>query len=630
MPAMPGASALLIAAALAAAALPAPAAQAAACPKASKLAFARGPHMKSGLLTWKAPRGARGLAWRVSRNGAVQGQTRATRMRIRVAPGARYRLAVRAVRSGRPAACQARKSVLVAFLAPGAPGALSASRASAGVVHLDWTKASAGDAPLAGYRLYRNGAAYGQVRTVSADVKARASADNTFEVRAADTRGNLSAPARVALARDSSASQSGPGTLPVLQPDPSLPRPEGLSATAVSDREVLLSWKPVRPVRFKLGGYRVMRDGAVIGQVQGTSFTVSNLFPSHAYSFTVAAASTSGTVSLASDAASATTLDPEASRGRAAAFLLASTGSSFADFRDHYRQIGVVHPTYFECNRSTGALQGSDDPQITAWALARAVRVMPRIDCQSTSAIHLILTNAGVRARALDWLAAICQAKGYSGVNIDFEAGAASDRAAYTSFVTALAARLHADGRQLSLAVSPKFADSKTHSRSGIFDYVALQAQADTIFVMTWGIAWATSAPGPTADLRWAAKVAGYIATMAQKQKFVMGFPLYGYDWPGDGGADERATPRDYDDVQALIAQTGAVPRYDEASAEWTFQYQSAEDGKVHTVWYHDQQSLDAHYRLAGAYGLGGFGMWRLGQEDQRVWDLAVLTPAAP
>jgi spore germination protein len=208
-----------------------------------------------------------------------------------------------------------------------------------------------------------------------------------------------------------------------------------------------------------------------------------------------------------------------------------------------------------------------------------------------------------------------------------FEAGAASNRAALTSFIAELGRRLHANGRLLSMAVSPKSADSTTHPRSGIFDYAALVPNVDWIFVMNWGVHWATSAPGPIAELPWATDNADYVASMPQKKKWILGAPMYGFDWPGNGGADEEATPLEYADVRALIARVGASPRYDAAAGEWTFTYHSAADGKTHTVWYVDSRAIAERFALARARGLGGVGVWRLGTEDQSIWSQTAVAP---
>ena len=54
-------------------------------------------------------------------------------------------------------------------------------------------------------------------------------------------------------------------------------------------------------------------------------------------------------MSAAAAPVSVTHRPPAATQGRAHAFLLATTDESFRDLQRHYRQIGTVYPTYFEC-----------------------------------------------------------------------------------------------------------------------------------------------------------------------------------------------------------------------------------------------------------------------------------------
>src|SRR3954447_9635012 len=93
---------------------------------------------------------------------------------------------------------------------------------------------------------------------------------------------------------------------------------------------------------------------------------------------------------------------------------------------------------------------------------------------------------------------------------------------------------------------------------------------------------------------------------MPQKTTWILGAPMYGFDWPGNGGAGEEATPLEYTDVQALVARVGATPRFDTAAGEWTFTYHSAADGKTHTVWYLDSRARALRFALARDRGLGG------------------------
>src|SRR4051794_21722218 len=114
---------------------------------------------------------------------------------------------------------------------------------------------------------------------------------------------------------------------------------------------------------------------------------------------------------------------------------------------------------------------------------------------------------------------------------------------------------------------------------------------------------------------------------MPQKTTWILGAPMYGFDWPGNGGAGEEATPLEYTDVQALVARVGATPRFDTAAGEWTFTYHSAADGKTHTVWYLDSRARALRFALARDRGLGGVGVWRLGAEDAAIRSQGGVAP---
>jgi spore germination protein len=207
---------------------------------------------------------------------------------------------------------------------------------------------------------------------------------------------------------------------------------------------------------------------------------------------------------------------------------------------------------------------------------------------------------------------------GYDGINLDFEAGPPGDRAAYTSFVSDLAARLHGLGKKLAIDVSAKTADDPTHPRSGLYDYPELARVADVVFVMAWGIHWSTSEPGPIADMPWIQAIVRYVNGLPNRAKFVMGSPMYGMDWPRAGGTGAPATALEWGDVAALSARLGVPPAYDATAHETRFAYTDA-TGVRHTVWASNAGAVLERLRVFRANGYG-IGVWRLGREDQAMW----------
>jgi spore germination protein YaaH len=264
-------------------------------------------------------------------------------------------------------------------------------------------------------------------------------------------------------------------------------------------------------------------------------------------------------------------------------------------------------------------------PLITQWAQARGVHVLPRFNCQRSAVIDQILNNATMRQQWTSAIVGQANSGGYDGVTLDFEAGYATDRDAYTSFVTDLAAQLHAEGKSLVIAASAKAADVQNNPRSTFFDYNALSAQADGIFVMAWGIHWSTSAPGAQDDMAWESRVIGYIASLPRVNKYILGMQLYAMDWADGGGAAHPSTTYYYADAVALAASMGVTPTYSGSADAWTFSYTDS-SGAPHVVWFTNAATEGDRIAMAHSNGFGGVGVWRLGQEDQTLWGNPLLT----
>jgi spore germination protein len=289
------------------------------------------------------------------------------------------------------------------------------------------------------------------------------------------------------------------------------------------------------------------------------------------------------------------------------------------DLQRHVAQIGTVAPTYYEVLRD-GTIGGKDDPLVTRWARLHGVRVEPRFHTEDPTTQHSLLADPVKSAALAARIAAICALQGYDGANIDFEGGPPTDRNALTTFVQTLAGLLHDQGETLTISIGAKQSPATT-GRNGYFDYPPLAQAADHLFVMAWDLHWATSPAGPISDVTWVAKIVNYILTVPNPGRFIIGTQLYGFDWPLGG----RATPLEDDGIQALRAQVGATAIWDPVAQEPYFTYTDG-SGTPHSVYYANASSVGARFAVARARGLG-VGMWRLGSEDQTMWNDPTLQP---
>jgi spore germination protein YaaH len=447
-------------------------------------------------------------------------------------------------------------------------------------------------------------------RGVAAPITAQGLACATtfvLRVRASDAAGHVSVASPVAQVRTRPCSDT-------TAPD----APGNLHAITIADTNVALAWDAARDPDGIVRRYAVYRNGVLLGMPQSTGYLARNLAPATPYRFTIVAIDGGGHRSPES-ALDSTTQPPLPATGPAYAYMLATTGASFEDLQRHYRQIAVISPTYFHLAPDL-AIEGQDDPLVTGWSRLRGIAVEPRIETQDPAILHTLLASAANRHDLVARISALVAENGYDGVNIDFEAGAATDRALLTAFAGELAQTLHAQGAKLTMAIGAK-TGATTTGRSGFFDYPGLAAVCDRLFVMAWDLHWATSPAGAISDLTWVQKIIAYVLTVPNNARFIIGTQLYGFDWP----LGARATPLEFDDMAVLQAGLGAPARWDAVAQEPYFTYTDTA-GVSHTAYYANAQSVQGRLGQARAAGLG-VGLWRLGDEDQETWSIPSLTP---
>jgi spore germination protein YaaH len=564
------------------------------------------------------------VGYRVLRDGAVVGQTRALSFALRLSGGRSHRVNVAAVDSlGHVGAASAtlvigariHPSVAVAppsnaaqaHTPPSSPALMFAVRVSDTSATLSWQAGSAGEgATVAGYLLTKDGQTVGTVQGQTATVALASDREYTFTVRTMDSHGLLSAPSP---------------SLKVVTTHTPPPAPTGVTASDVTAQSATVSWSPSTAVSGTIVGYRVFRDEIPVGQTSTPEMTLQDLAPSSEYAITVSAVDSLGAVSAPTAPLAIHTAEPPPTHGNVQAFLLASTDASFADLEAHYQQIGVVYPTYYGCGVE-GEVLGKDDPLVTGWAQARKIEVLPRVNCQNVADEEHILGDPTARENMISQLAALCETYGYQGVQVDFEGAPASERNPFTAFITALAERLHAQGDKLSTIVTAKYYNIMS-GRAAMYDDAALSVPSDYLFVLDWGIHWTTSAPGSIDEMAWFKRVAEYTATLPNRSKFVLGMPMYGIDWAGNGGPGNPGKALEFSEVMSLANELGVTPEWEATAQSPHFSYTDA-NGVQHQVWYTDQQSIGARAALAQSLGLG-VGLWHLGSEDQSVWELAAL-----
>jgi chitodextrinase len=182
-------------------------------------------------------------------------------------------------------------------IAPTAP-TLSASGTTQTTTNLSWSGAT-DNVAVTGYDVLRNGTLIGSTTTATtfAVTGLTASTTYSFTVRAKDAANNVS---------PDSNSVSVTTLAPVL--DTTAPTAPTLSASGTTQTTTNLSWSGATD-NVAVTGYDVFRNGSLIGSTTtATTFAVTGLTASTAYTFNVRAKDAAGNVSLNSNTVSVTTL----------------------------------------------------------------------------------------------------------------------------------------------------------------------------------------------------------------------------------------------------------------------------------------------------------------------------------
>jgi spore germination protein YaaH len=130
---------------------------------------------------------------------------------------------------------------------------------------------------------------------------------------------------------------------------------------------------------------------------------------------------------------------------------------------------------------------------------------------------------------------------------------------------------------------------------------------------------WTTSAPGPVAAPDWVRAAIELRVAEVGAAHIVAALPLYGYRWPTTGPAAALT----YADAQRDAAAAGVQLQRDSASSTLRATSAGAWD-----LWVSDAGLVETLLREVRAEGVNTIALWRLGQEDPRVWSI-LPRPAA-
>lgn len=233
--------------------------------------------------------------------------------------------------------------------------------------------------------------------------------------------------------------------------------------------------------------------------------------------------------------------------------------------------------------------------------------------------ISVLINNQEAVNTLIEELLATMGAKGFLGLDIDFEFIKAEDRDTFVEFVRVVTEKMNANGYSVSVDLAPKTSADQPGLLYEGKDYRALGAIANSVLVMTYEWGYTYGPPMAVAPINKVRQVLDYAVTEIESTKINMGIPNYGYDWqlPYEKGVTKAKTLGNIEAVQLAI-EKGAAIQFDEEAMSPYFNY--IENGIEHEVWFEDPRSISAKLELIYEYNLRGASYWQIMQLFRSNW----------
>ncbi|MGA2050411.1 MAG: glycosyltransferase [Terracidiphilus sp.] len=341
--------------------------------------------------------------------------------------------------------------------------------------------------------------------------------------------------------------------------------------------------------------------------------------------------------------------------GVRAAYYVQDDPASYSSFKEHVHQIDLLFPQWLHATSPTGILmatnndthreypvvEGStvhdpDDGDKVKHVIQAAnedTEVFPHLNNYNAPAgawdasFGAILKDPGKRAslrRQIDRFFAAYPV--YRGLSLDFESLPDDATPAYLAFIKELYTDFHP--LKLRLYVNTAIATPDA-------DLKAIAANSDGIILMNYDEHQTTSDPGPIASQDWFLDNLRRVLKVVPKEKLICAVGNYGYDWtlstpvPVKKGSKKLTKPQvlnteDFPVSEAWqrASDADADLDLDDDSLNPHFEYIDEDTNQRHVVWFLDGVTMLNELRGARQLGLSTFALWRLGFEDNSLWNV--------
>ena len=342
--------------------------------------------------------------------------------------------------------------------------------------------------------------------------------------------------------------------------------------------------------------------------------------------------------------------------GLRAAYYVQDDPASYSSFKEHVHQIDLLFPQWLHATSPAGTLMATNndthreypvvegstihDPddgdrvKRVIQAAREDTEVFPHLNNYNASAgawdasFGVILNDAAKRATLRSQIVRFFNAyPGYHGLSLDFESLPDSADAGYMAFIHELYVDLHSRNFRLYVNTAVSASDG---------DLKQIAANSDGVILMNYDEHQTTSDPGPIASQDWFIGNLTRVLKIVPKEKIICAVGNYGYDWTLSTpvaakkgshnlpGKPQVVNTEDFPVSEAWQRASDADADLDleDNSLNPHFEYIDEDTNQRHVVWFLDGVTMLNELRGARQLGLSTFALWRLGMEDNSLWNV--------
>ena len=285
------------------------------------------------------------------------------------------------------------------------------------------------------------------------------------------------------------------------------------------------------------------------------------------------------------------------------------------------KKVNTISPTWFSIAANDGTLDSLALADYVDTAHNNNMEVWPLVDNFSENIdFTKVMNSTSARNKIENQLIASAIEYSFDGINVDFENISEDAADGYVQFIRELSVMCRKNDIVLSVDV-PVPMDFTAH-----YNRKALGEVCDYVMIMGYDEHYAGSEQaGSVASLSFEEEGIQNTLKDVAASKIISGIPFYTRLWctttGEDGSTLVTSEAMGMNEAQQTLENNQAESSWDESTGQNYAEFTGA-SGELYQIWLEDTESLTKKLELIKNYNLGGVAEWKLGLEDDSVWDL--------